>query len=70
MVVIPPKKDRPSETAKRKTRTAFYCRVSSDEERQLESYGVQVNHYQKEILRHPEWELVDIYATKANPEHP
>jgi len=62
VVVIPPKKDRPSETAKRKLRTAFYCRVSSDEEKQLESYGVQVNHYQKEILRHPEWELVDIYA--------
>lgn len=65
VVVIPPTKDLPGDSTAHKLRTAFYCRVSLNEERQLESYGVQVNHYKQEILRHPEWELVDIYADEG-----
>ena len=43
-------------------RVAAYCRVSSDSADQQHSYAAQVLYYTKEIQRHVEWKLVDIYA--------
>ena len=46
-------------------RVAAYCRVSSDSADQQHSYAAQVLYYMKEIQRHVEWKLVDIYADAA-----
>ncbi len=43
-------------------RVAAYCRVSSDSADQQHSYAAQVLYYTKEIQRHVEWKLVDIYT--------
>lgn len=53
----------PARTRKQKMlRVAAYCRVSSDSADQQHSYAAQVLYYTKEIQRHVEWKLVDIYA--------
>ncbi len=50
---------------KRPLRVAAYCRVSTDEELQLNSYESQREFFKKEIFEHPDWELVAIYGDKA-----
>lgn len=53
----------PARTMEQKIlRVAAYCRVSSNSEDQRHSYAAQVLYYTKEIQRHPEWRLADIYA--------
>lgn len=46
-------------------RVAAYCRVSSDSADQLNSYNVQVAHYQQFISSQPNWALVEIYADEG-----
>ena len=46
-------------------RVAAYCRVSTDQEEQLSSYENQVNYYREYILKHEDYELVDIYADEG-----
>lgn len=48
-----------------KTRVAAYCRVSTSNLEQLNSYQAQKEHYTKVITSNPEWELVDIYADEG-----
>lgn len=48
-----------------KTRVCAYCRVSTDNEDQLSSFGAQKSHYFSLIESNPEWELVDIYADEG-----
>lgn len=56
----------PARTMQQKIlRVAAYCRVSSNSEDQRHSYAAQVLYYTKEIQRHPEWKLVDIYADEG-----
>ena len=62
----------PEKTAKelieekfRKKRVAAYCRVSTQQEEQLNSYGVQVNYYTEKINNEPQWTLVDIFADRG-----
>lgn len=43
-------------------RVAAYCRVSTEEESQENSYAAQKNHYTMLILSRPGWELAGIYA--------
>ena len=49
----------------KKLRVAAYCRVSTDDADQLNSYESQVKHYNKEITQNPDWIYVGVYADKA-----
>ena len=56
-----------------KTRVAAYCRVSTDQPGQEESFDTQVQYYQKMISQNPRWEFAGVYADKGvngtNAEH-
>lgn len=49
----------------RPLRVAAYCRVSTQQEEQLNSYAVQVRHYTERINAEPGWTLVGIFADKG-----
>ncbi len=49
----------------KKLRVGPYCRVSTDDEDQLNSYRSQMEHYSEMVRQNPEWILVDIYADEA-----
>lgn len=46
-------------------RVAAYCRVSTEEESQQNSYLAQKSYYTTLILSRPGWEMVDIYADEG-----
>ena len=46
-------------------RVAAYCRVSSDSDDQMHSFGVQTEYYKKLIGENPLWTLADIYADEG-----
>ena len=46
-------------------RVAAYCRVSTDNEDQINSYNSQVEHYTEYIKKNNEWTLAGIYADEA-----
>lgn len=46
-------------------RVAAYCRVSTEEESQQNSYAAQKSYYTTLILSHPGWELAGIYADEG-----
>ena len=48
-----------------KTRVAAYCRVSTDQEEQLNSYENQIRYYKSIEENHPEYELVGVYADEG-----
>ena len=48
-----------------KIRVAAYCRVSTDQEEQLNSFENQVDYYTKYIRERPDYEMVDIYADEG-----
>lgn len=50
---------------KAKLRAAVYCRVSTDEERQLESFENQVEHYTRFIAASSKYELVKVYSDEG-----
>lgn len=47
---------------KKKLRVAAYCRVSTEEEEQQNSFEVQVNYYTEKITHHDGWQLAGIFA--------
>lgn len=49
----------------RQVRVVAYCRVSTKQEEQLNSYETQVKHYTEKIRSEPKWKLVDIFADKG-----
>ena len=49
-----------------KLRVAAYCCVSSDSDEQENSLEVQTEYYERFILSHEDWELVEIYSEKAS----
>lgn len=49
----------------KKLRVAAYCRVSTDDEEQLNSYKTQVEYYTTFIKSKPEWEYIDTYADEG-----
>lgn len=51
--------------AYRQTRVAAYCRVSTKQEEQLNSYDVQRKFYTEKINAEPKWTLVGIFADKG-----
>ena len=48
---------------KRKLRVAAYCRVSTEEEEQQNSFEVQVAYYTDKITHHEGWRLAGILRT-------
>ena len=52
-------------TAHRQLRVVAYCRVSTTQDEQLNSYENQVNYYTERIYKEPDWTLVRIYADKG-----
>ena len=48
-----------------KTRVAAYCRVSTDQPGQEESFDTQVLYYKKMIGQNPRWEFAGVYADKG-----
>ena len=48
-----------------KIRVAAYCRVSTDNEAQLDSLENQIESFRMRITRHANWELVKIYADEG-----
>ena len=54
-----------SRPAQTRLRVAAYCRVSSDDAEQLQSYAAQVSHYEAFIKQNDGWEFAGIYADEA-----
>ena len=46
-------------------RVAAYCRVSTQQEEQINSYEVQTRYYTEKINSEPKWKLVRIFADKG-----
>ena len=75
--IIPAKKQTEISRSKyRQLRVAAYCRVSTEQEEQQNSYQVQIAYYTDLINRKKEWSLVGIFADatviiglKQNPTH-
>lgn len=49
----------------RRIRVAAYCRVSTKQEEQLNSYEVQKKFYTEKINSNPDWQMVGIFADKG-----
>lgn len=62
--IIPPK-EKPSAWREKDLRVAAYCRVSTLNEEQSESFEVQQQRYLKLISKHKGWTLVKIYADEG-----
>ena len=52
-------------TAHRQLRVVAYCRVSTKQEEQLNSYDVQKRYYTERINAEPDWTFVGIFADKG-----
>ena len=49
----------------RKLNVAAYCRVSTDDEDQINSYNAQVTFYTEHICNNPKWSFAGIYADEG-----
>ena len=49
----------------KKKKVAAYCRVSTEQEEQINSYEVQVSHYTERINNEPDWKFAGIFADKG-----
>lgn len=70
VTVIPATKSRRGKNHKqvqpeRKVRVAAYCRVSTEQEEQENSFKNQVEYYTRYIQGHPDYELAGIYADEG-----
>ena len=65
VIIIPPQKRRELAEEPPKLRVAAYCRVSSQEEKQVGSFDMQIHHFAKRIEANPQWELVEIYQDEG-----
>lgn len=51
--------------AEKKKRVAAYCRVSTDNEDQADSFESQQRYFRQYIERNPDWELYEIFADEG-----
>ena len=56
--------DKPKQNAK-KLRVAAYCRVSTDNDAQLESLEAQKKHYENYISKREDWTFAGLYFDKG-----
>ena len=59
------RRGRKCQQEKHELRVAAYCRVSTDQEEQINSFENQVDYYTKYICERPDYQLVDIYADEG-----
>ena len=64
-VIMPAHKEYAHEESTKKVRVAAYCRVSTQEEAQLGSFEMQVQHFKSVIESDPTYELVKIYSDEG-----
>lgn len=64
IVVIPAKSQEEIKQSKR-LRVAAYCRVSTDDEEQINSYKAQIEYYTEKINKNPEWQMAGIFADEG-----
>ena len=57
--------NRERESAEAKKRVAAYCRVSTDNEDQVNSFESQQRYFRRYIEEHPDWELYEIFADEG-----
>ena len=62
VIIIPATKSPKEKKKQGKRRVAAYCRVSTDDEEQLTSYNVQIEHYTEVIESNPNWKFAGIFA--------
>ncbi len=67
VAIIPPqiKYDRNIRAEQKKLRVAAYCRVSTLQEQQENSYETQVEHFTNKIEQNPNWILAGIFADEG-----
>ncbi|SDA29548.1 Site-specific DNA recombinase [Ruminococcus sp. YE71] len=66
VIVIPAlTKNEMSPKRLKQTRVAAYCRVSTDQDEQQNSYQVQISYYTDYINRNPEWCMAGIFADEG-----
>ena len=66
VTLIPAKRDTPTGSGSGViTKVAAYCRVSTEQENQQNSYATQISYYTDYITRNPDWQLVGIYADEG-----
>ncbi len=64
VVIIPAKSQEEIKQTKR-LRVAAYCRVSTDEDEQINSYKAQIEYYTEKISKNPEWQMAGIFADEG-----
>lgn len=64
-VIKPERKEYACQDASVKLRVAAYCRVSTQEEAQVGSFEMQVQHFKSVIENNPQYELVKIYTDEG-----
>ncbi len=64
VVIIPAKSQEEIKQTKR-LRVAAYCRVSTDEKEQINSYKAQIEYYTEKINKNPEWQMAGIFADEG-----
>lgn len=64
VVIIPAKSQEEIKQTKR-LRVAAYCRVSTDEKEQVNSYKAQIEYYTEKINKNPEWQMAGIFADEG-----
>ena len=66
-VIIIPAKPEAVQTAAaaKQLRVAAYCRVSTEEEEQLNSYEAQCEYYTDKIMSNKEWTMAGIFADEG-----
>lgn len=62
IIRIPRKESSQQNGRKRLLRVAAYCRVSTEQEEQENSFENQVDYYTRLINGNPEWKMAGIYA--------
>ena len=65
VIVIPAAPKNTGPTEQRQLRVAAYCRVSTKEEDQLNSYEAQKNYYTDKIMENKSWTMADIFADEG-----
>lgn len=63
--VIPAKPELSLKRENKREKVGAYCRVSTPQESQAESFEIQQAQYREYVAGHQNWELVDIYADEG-----
>lgn len=65
VTVIPIKPELARKSSSRQERVAAYCRVSTEEEEQQNSYENQCKYYTDIIMKNPAWSMAGIFADEG-----